>query len=647
MRQARPIRTKVKKLGSVLAVGFCLAFLLGEGALARDRAAAREAFRKASTYYTWLQEQPESQRTARRYEQAIFLFRKVIDADPTYGAADDSVYHVALLYDQMAARFSSERSRRRAVYYYEFVAREYPATRHRQPALRRAAELKQVAESPSRSAPASSDRAASNTATPAARESGTSGSGGSREAAAPIPTETDTAAPAGRATLSEVRYWSNEDYTRVVLQLDRETEFQKEVLLGPDRIYFDLENTRMDPRMTDQVYEVNGLFIKQIRIGENRPGVTRVVLDFDQISQHTVFALYDPYRIVIDTRGEGMRSDAARRTLGSSAQPEGTPEAGDPIPPPAGPVPAQQAEAGNQPPSPPVSSESPEPAVPGQASAASVSDIPPVSPEPADAEPAGEAMASASPTIQGNWTLTRALGLKVGRVVIDPGHGGKDAGTIGRGGLREKDVVLAVSLKLRDLLVERLGVEVIMTRSDDRFIPLEERTAIANQKGADLFISVHANASRNRNAFGIETYVLDFATTEAEIEVASRENAGSQRNIRELEDLLRKITKVDYNRESRDLAQIVQRELVAGLSTEIRVQRDRGVKQAPFIVLIGANMPSILTEIGFISNPADEKLLRTRAVQEKVAESLYQGIEGYFRSLGVVPNLQQATASGR
>lgn len=557
------------------------AALLGMMALAapmlqaRDRAAAREAFRQATSYYTWLQERPESQRTKGRYLQGITLFRKVIDADPTYGAADDALYHIALLYDQLAERFGADLHRKRAIYYYEFVAREYPTTRHRDPALRRAAELKSgPVASRTRAEPVqpTPSRQASDRSPPAPRQAG-----------------------GELATLSEVRYWSNEDYTRVVLQLDREVQFHKEVLSGPDRIYFDLEGTRVDPRMVNHVYEVNGLFIKQIRLAENRPNVTRVVLDFDRINQHTVFALYDPFRIVIDTRGEPR------------------PEVASATPP---------AESG---PAPAADPDVPEPAV---------------GPESGD-------IVAASPTIQGSWTLTRALGLKVGRVVIDPGHGGKDTGTVGRGGLKEKDLVLAVSLKLRDLLEQRLGVEVILTRDDDRFIPLEERTAIANQKGADLFISIHANASRNRKAFGIETYVLDFATSDAEIEVASRENAGSQKNIRELEDLLRKIARVDYNRESRDLAHTVQKELVAGLSTESREQRDRGIKQAPFIVLIGSNMPSILTEIGFISNPADEKLLMTAAGQERVAEALYRGIEAYFRSLGIVPSLQQAASSGR
>ncbi|MFZ0429303.1 MAG: N-acetylmuramoyl-L-alanine amidase, partial [Acidobacteriota bacterium] len=392
---------------------------------------------------------------------------------------------------------------------------------------------------------------------------------------------------------------SNEDYTRVVLQLDREVAFDKQVLSNPDRIYFDLKKAIVDSHIVNQTYDVNGLFIRKIRVGENRPNVVRVVLDFDRISQHTVFALYDPYRIVIDTRGK-----------------KPAPE----------PPTASQAAAGP----PPADSE------------ASVEEaVAPAGPEP-------DQVAAASPTIRGNWTLTRTLGLKVGRVVIDPGHGGKDTGTIGPGGLREKDVVLRVALALRDLLKERLGTDVILTRDSDRFVPLEERTAIANEKGADLFVSIHANASRNKRASGVETYVLDFATNPSEIEVASRENATSQRNIRELEDLLRKIALGDYNQESRDLAQAVQKQLITGLSLNGHQQKDRGIRQAPFIVLIGSNMPAILTEIGFISNPNDEKFYKTDAAYREVAEAIYKGIEAYFRSLGNPAGTQQAASvSGR
>ncbi|HUG44547.1 MAG TPA: N-acetylmuramoyl-L-alanine amidase, partial [Acidobacteriota bacterium] len=224
-------------------------------------------------------------------------------------------------------------------------------------------------------------------------------------------------------------------------------------------------------------------------------------------------------------------------------------------------------------------------------------------------------------------------------------HGGKDTGSIGPSGLVEKELVLDVALRLRRLLRERLGTDVIMTRGDDRFVPLEERTAIANKHSADLFISVHANWWHKRDVSGVETYVLDFATNAAEREIASRENASAQRTIRELEGLLKQIAMEDYNKESRELAQIVQDQLYLNLKRFRPGHHNRGVKQAPFIVLIGSSMPSILTEIGFISNPEDEAFFRTEESREHVAEALYKGVEAYFRTLGSAPDRSRAAAA--
>lgn len=525
-------------------------------AAARDRNAAREAYRKADNYHEQLMKRPPESRSRNQYLHSITLYRRVIDHDPTYGACDDSLYYMATLYDEMAEKFSSSSYRNRAVYYYRFVAREYPYTRFKDEALRRAGELEREAA----------------VKTTAAKDS------------APSSSRSFTGTP---SVLSDVRFWSNEDYTRVVLQLDKETEFYKEVLLNPDRIFFDLLNTRMDRNLINRSYDVNGLFINRIRVGINRPGVIRVVLDFDAINQHTVFALFNPFRIVIDTRGKPRESVTSPESASGAL--ESTPE---------------------------IPSVTP-PATPG-----------------------------ATPTHDGKMTLTRTLGLKVGKVVIDPGHGGKDPGVVGPTGLREKDLVLDVGLKLRDYLVNRLGVEVIMTRDRDVFVPLEERTAIANQIGADLFISIHANGSPNRRARGIETFVLDFSSNEYERRVASMENAGSQSTIAALEELLKSIARGDYKQESRDLAQVVQTHLHRHLSSSLAGQIDRGVKQAPFIVLIGSNMPSILTEVGFISNPSDEKYYKSESSRDILAEALYTGVESYFESLGNFQTADRGTGTG-
>jgi N-acetylmuramoyl-L-alanine amidase len=244
-------------------------------------------------------------------------------------------------------------------------------------------------------------------------------------------------------------------------------------------------------------------------------------------------------------------------------------------------------------------------------------------------------------TSHGDRTLTRILGLKIGRIVIDPGHGGHDQGTIGPGGLLEKNLVLSLAHALKTMLEEKLGSEVLLTREDDTFIPLEDRTAFANRHHADLFISIHANSSRVRSISGVETYYLDFAKTDAEREIAARENAGSNKKVSDLEDLIKKIAKADKSVESRELASLIQQKLYNGERKLLPSTKNRGVRRAPFVVLSGANMPSVLAEVAFISNPKDEKLLGKKANQDALAKALFAGIEGYVKTLGseIVHNL--------
>ena len=230
-------------------------------------------------------------------------------------------------------------------------------------------------------------------------------------------------------------------------------------------------------------------------------------------------------------------------------------------------------------------------------------------------------------------SMIRALGLKIGRIVIDAGHGGHDTGTVGPTGLMEKDLVLDVAHRVGALLVEKLGCEVVYTRSDDTFIPLEERTAIANERHADLFLSIHANSSDYKTVAGVETYYLNFTTSKAAMDVAARENATSQKTVFELLVLLQKIALKDKVDESREFALRVQNAMYASsLKTNPR-SRDRGVRKAPFIVLIGANMPSVLAEIGFISNPHDEAMMKKPEYRQKIAESLYKGVASYASTL--------------
>ena len=233
-------------------------------------------------------------------------------------------------------------------------------------------------------------------------------------------------------------------------------------------------------------------------------------------------------------------------------------------------------------------------------------------------------------------SLVRTLGLKLGRVVIDAGHGGNDVGTHGPSGYFEKDLSLDVARRLAALVRENMGSDVVMTRSDDVYVGLEERTRIANERKADLFLSIHANSSPYRSAAGVETFVLNFTTNKSVMDLATRENAGSEMSIHDLQDLLQKIAMRDKVDESRELAARLQTSL-SKLSTNANdAARNRGVKKAPFVVLIGANMPSVLAEIGFLTNSADEALLRKPEHRQRIAEALYKGIASYADTLSQV-----------
>jgi N-acetylmuramoyl-L-alanine amidase len=234
---------------------------------------------------------------------------------------------------------------------------------------------------------------------------------------------------------------------------------------------------------------------------------------------------------------------------------------------------------------------------------------------------------------KGTESMTRVLGLKVGRIVLDAGHGGHDTGTIGPTGLQEKDLVLDVTKRLGQLIETRLGAEVVYTRPDDNFIALETRTRIANQQKADLFLSVHANSSPASDSSGVETYYLNFTTSKEAMAVAARENASSQSTVYDLRDLVQKITLQDKVEESREFAASVQQGLFTASARTMGRTRNRGVKKAPFVVLIGAQMPSVLAEIGFVSNPRDEAQLKRPEVRQKIAEGLYRGLAQYAGTL--------------
>lgn len=430
-----------------------------------------------------------------------------------------------------------------------------------------------------------------------------------------------------------IRHWEVGEVTRVAVEVSGDFETRSDRLHNPERLYFDILNAR--PWIhSKRAYteDIGGRFLTRIRIAETKPGVTRVVLFLTDGTQSSTSRLINPDRLIVELKAAPPPDDEAAPPAPSviSAAPPSLPpilaETVAAVPARSAPVKPAVQVAPSEPA--PIS----EPALETKSEPAELSDNA-VVPGPA-LRPVPESPGRpARHTSDGENSLVRALGLKINRVVIDPGHGGHDQGTMGPKGLLEKDLVLDVALRLGKLIQQRMGAEVIYTRTEDTFIPLEGRTQLANDKKADLFLSIHANSSPERSVTGIETYYLNFTQSKDALDVAARENASSQKSVFELQDLIQKITLHDKAEESREFASRIQTSLESLSSRHFPGEKNRGVRQAPFVVLIGASMPSILTEIGFLSNQREEALLRKPEYRQRIAEALYRGVSRYANSL--------------
>ena len=495
--------------------------------------------------------------------------------------------------------------------------------------------------------------------------------------------------PKKMAMVTGIRHWSTSTYTRVAIDLGDQVQYEAARVENPDRIYFDLHHSRLAQQLAGKSFAItDDGFLTRIRAAQFSNDVTRVVLDVHEVSEYSAFLLPNPYRLIIDIHGKQGTGNREQGT-GGELPPDATPlkpEAQKPattevssLPPmevtdgsagfglPAKKTDGAKTEAVAQPrvvvsskptvqkPVPNTvtskSTETPKEVAavslqPGRVEATPRPTSQPIASKTGNREQGignsksasrahveGEPAEAAPPTADGETSLMRALGLKIGRIVIDAGHGGHDSGTLGAGGIEEKDVVLDVALRLGKLLHDKLGAEIVYTRADDTFIPLETRTAIANKAQADLFISVHANSSSDASARGVEVYYLNFTSDPDAMRVAGRENAVSTQSVHELSDLVKKIALKDKIDESRELAADVDTSLYNGLTKGNAGLKNRGVKKAPFVVLIGANMPSILAEISFVTNPNDASELRTPEYRQRVAQSLFEGVQRYASTI--------------
>jgi N-acetylmuramoyl-L-alanine amidase len=703
---------------------------------ARDAAEAQ--FDRAQSQRAVLEANPESRRQLIQYQDVVKSFRRVYLLSASAKDVPVAIMTVGDLNRKMGDLFDPK-FYQLAIEAYQYLQREYPASRFREDALLavgqiqnedlrdaalarntfeqflqlhprspHAAEVraalaqiksgnqvakKNVAPVQSASAPPATVPAPQPTRTTAQKPGrNASDTSDSAPPAQLISTQTLTQVmeppvPGRIAELRDIKTWTTPDYTRIVISLDGPVKYQAARVGNPERIYFDLAQAHLSRGAIGSATEIHGDLLKNIRAGQNKDSIVRVVLEVGHIKDYSVFLLRDPYRMVIDVYAQS--NPFAATTTARNSAPAQNPKAQDS---PKKPVNSKDVAAKTEAPkeapiisqpSAPLSGrhESAEEQAADEALAADIAkreslagqpnftgttasnakipsgaygygpsgpnaspaiDAKPTTPAPSKANylkgghgSGSKLSPSPSPSLprDGQQSLSRALGLKIGRIVIDAGHGGHDTGTIGPNGLMEKDLCLDVALRLGKMIEEGLpGAEVIYTRSDDTFIPLEERTNIANQAKADLFISIHANSSPDSTARGVETYYLNFSPSSEAMAVAARENATAQNNVRDLESLVQRIARNEKIEESRELASDIQESLAKRLQRTNKSIRDRGVRKAPFVVLIGANMPSVLAEISFISNPADEVALAKPDGREHVAEGLYKGIEAYLQS---------------
>ncbi len=661
---ARILPARWLLLALALAVPLCLP------ARTDPKMEARQQFERAVRMRTTLEGTPQKERSFIDYRATVSAYHKVYLISAQAEEVTPSLIAEAELYEEMGRLFDPKYFQS-AIDAYNFLLQQYPGSRYREQALysiglvqkdglhqpdvaeatlkdyiRRFPKsdlasdarvaLKDIAETRERAKAQALAQAQAQALAQAQAQAKLQAQANAQPAAATnafpevkgkVVEQQESAI--GTPRVLDVKSWNTENSARIVVTLSDTIAFNAARIAAPDRVYFDMHRAKLTPDIAKKNWDVKDGLLKSLRLGQNKDGVVRLVLDVSGARDYSGYLLANPYRLVIEVHAKPVAaygSEVANAATAVPAAPAASVSGGA-----AKNTKAESDDAGAKP-----------RAAAGETVSVTAEGKPAASAKQPAAKSKADAATSAAlarpteskPTRDGQRSLTRALGLKISRIVIDPGHGGHDTGTIGPHGLMEKDLCLDVALRLGHEIEEKLpGAEVIYTRKDDTFVPLEERTAIANEAKADLFISMHANSSHDAAARGIETYYLNFATSEESMAVAARENALAQSSLHDLQDIIKKIARNEKIEESKELASDIQDSLTHRLQLVSQDERNRGVKKAPFVVLIGANMPSVLSEISFISNPSDEKLLRKTDQRQRVADGLYRGIASYLDSL--------------
>ncbi len=653
------------------------------------RDAASSQFGRAEEMREALNAKSADKRTLAEYKQVVNSYRRVYLITPHATQVPDALLAVAELNSEMGDRFGRSYYQA-AVESYQFLIREYPTSKYVPDAMLSIAKLqknqlgdpsaatksfqdfqKKYPHSPRKrevqeeiaelalqrnaetgqldaktSAPVTAPPAHVNAPVPAKSPATVTATPAHDEAPAETPRLVSKnggeSAKAGTVPRVErIKTSVTPGSTEVIIDLEDSVQYASGRIYNPDRIYFDLHAAKLSPKVAHGNVAVSGELLTKVRVAQNQSGIVRVVLDVNGVQDYAASLVKKPTRLVIELYGTAApaKPDAVQTTAivstpkskakavdAAVAAQMTSAEAADLT------VPAAKPAATNDALAPGVTSTLVAATPKRDASSTSL-----VRTKPGKSGSKPDLVQQTTIpqlTRDGQSTLTRALGLKIGRIVIDAGHGGHDTGTIGPTGLMEKDLCLDVALRLGKLIQQKLpDTEIVYTRSDDTFIPLEERTHIANETKADLFVSIHANSSPDHGARGVETYYLNLRGSPEAMEVAARENAVAQGNIHDLEDVVKKIARTEKIDESKELAEDIQDSLSKRIQKTAKPVKNRGVRKAPFVVLIGADMPSILTEISFLSNAADEQLLKKPEHRQHIAEGVFTGVTSYLQSL--------------
>ncbi len=609
MLKSFPIFTLLLLLSLFFGVVFCNAE--ERGTEATDFVSIEKRYQQAKFYYNELHTNNSLGASRDNWMNGVRNFRKIYLSGPKSDFAAPSLYMLGRMYAKMYRRFDNNMDLKESISYYRDVAELFPDNTLADDALYAVGNLYLNKKKDPRRAAASYTRIIAN------YRNGDMYAHASDKLKA-LSKEHDIPLPDAmlkRTYLQNlnnvlpVKYWSSNNYTRVVIKASGPVRYRERLLekngSKPRRLYIDFQESYIDPKYRSPIPIEDGL-LKQIRTGQFTPEVVRVVLDIESISDYKIFSLPDPFRVVIDVRGE---------PLASQTQPAKT------LPTPPGHVQSSASATKG------IGQQEPEDHI-------VLEDFKKVEPNAANKRNT----ASNDPVIDDDrmntaeLSLAQQLGLGVRKIVVDPGHGGKDPGASAFG-LKEKDIVLSIAKKLVPVLEEQTGAEVILTRNSDVFIPLEERTAIANTNDADLLVSLHINAHPSPKVHGLETYYLNLSTNAEAMRVAAFENVTSTHQMSDLQDILSDIMKNSKINESSRLAGFVHNSLSNGIEgVQNSNFKNLGVKQAPFYVLIGAEMPAILIEIAFITNPGDSKNLSSDAFLDIIADDIVSGVQNYIHS---------------